>query len=497
MFFNQRHVRSSVSAVVILALATMSQAQQAPPAKTGTAAPVAPAAPATTQPDEAPPLKPEEIEQVVASIALYPDSLLAQVLMASTYPLEVVQADRWAKANKTLKDKALADALNKQSWDASVKSLVNFPQVLTMMSEKLDWTMKLGDAFIADQKSVMDAVQRLRAKAQANGALKSNKEQTVKTQTVPASEGQPATQVIVVESSSPNTIYVPTYNPTVVYGGWPYPSYPPYSYYPPGYVAGTAMLSFGVGVAMGAAWGHAWGGCNWGHGEVDVDIDQNVNFNNNIDRDKAKAESQKRQADRETNRTERQGGREANRTERQGGRQGGANSFQHDPSHRKGVSYRDNATSNQMRGTQSTRQTSQARDSYRGRAEAGRQDISRGGASDFRGSSGAGAVNRAGSSGSSLANRSGSSSSSGNLRSMSGGSGNTGTRSSSFSGVNSGSSARQASSRGQSSRSSSNYSRSSAGSSRSSASSGSRSSGGSRSMGGGSRGGGGRGGGRR
>src|SRR5262249_41519970 len=111
-------------------------------------------------------LKPEEIDQLIAPIALYPDSLLSQVFMASTYPVEVVQADRWAKENKTLKGDALATALEQQTWDPSVKSLVNFPDTLTMMSQKLDWTVKLGDAFLAQQKAVMDAVQKLRAKAQ-------------------------------------------------------------------------------------------------------------------------------------------------------------------------------------------------------------------------------------------------------------------------------------------------------------------------------------------
>src|SRR5215475_7500246 len=123
--------------------------------------------------------KPEEIEQLVAPIALYPDSLVAQILMASTYPLEIVQADRWVKANKTLQGEALTAALEAQNWDPSVKSLVNFPQVLAMMSEKLDLTQKLGDAFLAQQKDVMDAIQRLRAKAQAQGNLKTTKEQNV------------------------------------------------------------------------------------------------------------------------------------------------------------------------------------------------------------------------------------------------------------------------------------------------------------------------------
>ena len=132
----------------------------APPAPTAAAAPASkPAAPAATK------LKPEEFEQAVATIALYPDSVLAQVLMASTYPLEIVQADRWATENKALKGDALTAALEKQTWDPSVKSLVAFPQVLTMMSKQLEWTIKLGDAFIADQAAVMNVVQRLRGKA--------------------------------------------------------------------------------------------------------------------------------------------------------------------------------------------------------------------------------------------------------------------------------------------------------------------------------------------
>ena len=160
--------------------------------------------------------KPEEIEQLVAPIALYPDSLVSQILMAPTYPLEVVQADRWAKANKTLKGEAITTALEAQNWDPSVKSLVNFPQVLAMMSEKLDMTMRLGDAFLAQQKDVLDAVQRLRAKAQAQGNLKTTKEQTVIVE-------QPAAQttVIKIEPANPQVVYVPTYNPTVVYGAWP------------------------------------------------------------------------------------------------------------------------------------------------------------------------------------------------------------------------------------------------------------------------------------
>ena len=164
-----------------------------------------------------PTFKQEELDQMLAPIALYPDSLLTQILMASTYPLEVVQAERWAKQNKDMKGDALAKALEAQPWDPSVKSLVNFPQVLTMMSEKLDWTQKVGDAFLAQQKDVMATVQKLRAKAEAAGNLKTTKEQVVKVEK----------EIIIIEPASPQVIYVPTYNPTVVYGAWPYPAYPP------------------------------------------------------------------------------------------------------------------------------------------------------------------------------------------------------------------------------------------------------------------------------
>lgn len=305
---------------------------------------------------DAPPLTQAELDQLLAPVALYPDSLVSQVLMAATYPLEVVQAERWARANASLKADALTTALEKETWDPSVKSLVNFPQVLAMMSEKLDWTTKLGDAFLAQQKQVMDTVQKLRAKAKAEGNLETTKEQTIIVQ----EEGP--TEVIVIESASPEVIYVPTYNPTVVYGAWPYPAYPPYHYYPPGYVAGAAALSFGLGVACGAAWGYAWGNCNWGHGDVDIDVDRNTFVNNKIDRSRHKAEI---------------GSRNRNV-------QNGRGSWQHDPSHRKGAAYRDGNTAKKFGGP-STADAAKSRDSYRGRADAGRQDLARGDADQFRG----------------------------------------------------------------------------------------------------------------
>jgi len=189
----------------------------------------APVASAQSQPAPAPAsapaqdelLKPGEIDALLSPIALYPDTLLSQVLMASTYPLEVVQASRWAKENKTLKDDALKTAAEKQGWDESVTSLVATPSVLDMMSDKLDWTQKLGDAMLAQQTDVMDGVQRLRAKAEANNKLQTTKQQKV----TKKSEG--SKQVIVIEPTDPQTMYVPYYDPAVVYGAWPYPSYPP------------------------------------------------------------------------------------------------------------------------------------------------------------------------------------------------------------------------------------------------------------------------------
>jgi len=311
--------------------------------------------PALTQDTaEEKPFKQEELDQLLAPLALYPDSLVSQILMASTYPLEVVQATRWVEQNKSLQGDALTSALEQQTWDPSVKSLVNFPQVLQMMNEKLDWTQKLGDAFLAQQQDVMSTIQGLRKKAQAEGNLNTIQEQKVIV--------QEETQTIIIEQANPQVVYVPTYNPTVVYGSWWYPAYPPYYYYPPGYTAGAALFSFGMGVAVGAAWGYAWGGCNWGHGEVDIDIDRNTNINNNIDRS-----------------------RHSNKVS---GGEGGRGSWKHNPEHRKGVSYRDKGTA--QRFDRGTSRDAQSRDAFRGRAETGRQDLARGGADQLRVGSGAG-----------------------------------------------------------------------------------------------------------
>ena len=308
------------------------------------------------QPEATPVFKQEELDQLVAPIALYPDSLVSQILMASTYPLEIVQADRWVKQNKDLKGDALAKALEKQTWDPSVRSLVNFPQVLAMMSEKLDVTQKLGDAFLAQQKDVMATIQKLRAKAQAEGNLKTTKEQKVIVE-----QAAPQTTIIKIEPANPQVVYVPTYNPTVVYGAWPYPAYPPYPYYPPGYVATTAAFSFAAGVAIGSAWGYAWGSPDYNGGNVKVNYNQNVNINNNINRQQY---AQQQPA-------------------------GGQGNWQHNAEHRKGVSYRDQGTAQKFNRA-STNDAIKSREQFRGRGEQGRQDLAgggvgdRGGAGDWR-----------------------------------------------------------------------------------------------------------------
>ena len=212
-------------------------------------------------------LNPEQLEALVAPIALYPDELLANVLAASTYPLEVVQGDRWLKSGKSLKGNALKVEVDKQSWDDSIKALASTPDVLTMMSDKLDWTKELGDAMLAQQPDVMDAIQRLRAKAYDNKKLLTTKEQKISVRI------EESKQVVVIERADPATVYVPYYDPVTVYGTWPYPPYPPYYFgYPPYIGAGmiAAGLAFGAGWAIGR-WGNYWGGgCNWGNRNIYV-----------------------------------------------------------------------------------------------------------------------------------------------------------------------------------------------------------------------------------
>jgi hypothetical protein len=242
----------------------------------------------------------EELDQMLAPIALYPDSLLAQILMASTYPLEVVQADRWTKANRNLSGDQLNDALDQKDWDPSVKALVPFPQVLSMMSERLEWTQKLGDAFLDQQDQVMDTVQRLRARAQAAGNLRDTEQQRVIVE-----EG-----AIEIEPAQPEVVYVPVYDPTVIYGPWWYPAFPPFFFPPPPGLIFVRGFGFWRGVTVGRAWGYAWGQWDWHHHYITVNIDRHININRNIN---------------------------INRTTIQTTR------WRHNAAHRKGVTYRNEA----------------------------------------------------------------------------------------------------------------------------------------------------------
>lgn len=224
-------------------------------------------------------LKKEELDQLLAPIALYSDDLLTNVLIASTYPLDVVQAARWRAepANAKLNGDALTKALESKEWDPSIKSLVQFPNVLKNMSDKLDWTQKLGDAFLAQQSEVMTEIQVLRAKADEAGNLKSNKQQKVVRES-----GSGATPVYIIEPATPETIYVPVYQPTVVYGSWWYPSYPPYYWgYPGASIVNGFWWGAGVAVATGI-WG--WNHCDWHHHDINIDVNKWNQINVNRDK---------------------------------------------------------------------------------------------------------------------------------------------------------------------------------------------------------------------
>jgi hypothetical protein len=307
-----RLLQVPVWAIAALLAGTPGWSQSPAPASTsGTAT----SGPATSQ---------QQLDQLLAPIALYPDALLAQVLMATTYPLEVVLAARWTKANPGVKDKALEDAMQKQAWDPSVKGLTAVPQVLERLSENIDWMHKLGDAFLADQAAVMRTIQALRKKAQDAGNLKSTPEQVVRTET------QESKTVIIIEPAKPEVVYVPTYDPYSIYGPWWY-SYPPYYMYPPGYYYGTGM-AFAAGVFWGAA---IWGGANWGGNNVHIDHHKYNNFNRtNV----------------------------------------GSGNWNHQVDHRRGVAYGDNKVAQQYnRG--GDRAKVQSREQFRARADSGRSQL--------------------------------------------------------------------------------------------------------------------------
>ena len=306
----------------VLALPALAAEEQPPPAGTAPAPKGAPA---------------ERLDQLVAPIALYPDPLLMQILMASTYPLEIVQAERWIKERPKLRGEELDKALEAQTWDASVESLTHFPDVLGRMSKNLDWTSELGDVFLAQQADVLDAIQRMRRKANQAGKLESTKQQQVVVEK----------EIIKIVPADPQIVYVPTYVPQAVYGPPAYPPpYPAMYAYPPGYVATTSLLSFGAGMAVGAA---ISGGCDWGSHQVNVYNNYggggggggNKN-NNNVNIDNSKTFNQANVNKQNVNKQQ----------------------WQHNPEHRRGVSYQNQQVSQRYAGKGS--QGQQTRDQARG-----------------------------------------------------------------------------------------------------------------------------------
>jgi hypothetical protein len=211
----------------------------------------------------------EELTQMIAPIALYPDSLLADILMASTYPIEVVEAERWLRQNGNPKGNELDAALQEKTWDSSVKSLCHFPDVLYSMSDKLDQTTKLGDAFLSQKDDVMDVVQELRSKAEEQGNLKTTEQQKVIVEK----------NVIEIVPANPEVIYVPVYDPLYAYGPWWYPSYPPYYwYYPPGIIVSGGFISFGFGIFLGFGI-YSWCWFDWHHHNIGIDLHRTDRFN--------------------------------------------------------------------------------------------------------------------------------------------------------------------------------------------------------------------------
>ncbi len=273
------------------------------------------------------PFTPEQLDQILAPIALYQDALLSQILMAASYPLEIVEAARWSQANPALKGDAAVNAVQDKTWDVSVKSLVAFPPVLAQMNEHLDWTQKLGDAMIEQQDDVADSIQRLRARAADAGTLKSSPEQTVNIQT------QGSERIIAIEQANPQVVYVPQYNPSWAYGTWPYPASPPV-YYPFGGVLATGFL-WGLGFAAAGA---MFGGWNWGYGGGQSYVNVNASRATNIDRS-------------------------FNRNNI-----GNGNRWQHQVDHRRGVAYRDQATRDRFG---QNRPGADQRQQFRGRTEGG------------------------------------------------------------------------------------------------------------------------------
>ncbi len=346
--------------------------------------------------DQAAPAIPAgQLDSLVAPIALYPDPLLTQVLVASTYPLELIQLQQWLQKNPGLTGDALTTAVQKQDWDASIQAMSVFPDLVKRLTDDIKWTTDLGNAFLAQQSDVMDAVQRMRTKALDAGKLKTNEQMKVETQTVESKT------VVVIQPANPQIVYVPTYNPVVVYGPpvYMYP-YPPIYYPPPSYYAAGMFFAFGVGIAVGAYYHGGWGyNCGWGRNTTII-----VNRNNNYIRHYNNVNINR------VNVNNRPSTLPAN----------GGNTWQHNAQHRGGTPYSNQNVAKQYGGTargdsMSTRQANARQQQASGnRPQTGA--VNQGGAAGNRGGAnpGGNTANRPGSNAGAGANRGGSGNNIGN-----------------------------------------------------------------------------------
>lgn len=344
----------------------------------------------------APTISNDQLDSLVAPVALYPDPLLSQVLVASTYPLEIIQLQQWLQKNPGLKGDALTAAVEKQNWDPSIQAMSIFPDLVKRLSDDIKWTTDLGNAFLAQQSDVMDAVQRMRTKALDAGRLKSNEQMKVETQTVDSKT------VVVIQPANPQVVYVPTYNPVVIYGPPVYP-YPPIYYPPPSYYAAGMFFAFSVGIAVGAYYRGGWGyNCGWGrHTTIIVNRNNNYisHYNrttiNNVNRNNFNNRPSQLPA-------------------------GAGNNWQHNPQHRGGTPYSNQAVAKKYGGTargdsMSTRQANARQQQAAGnRPQTGA--VNQGGAAGNRGGANPSnsAANRPGSNAAAGGNRSGSGNNIGN-----------------------------------------------------------------------------------
>lgn len=275
----------------------------------------------------------EQLQSLVAPVALYPDALLAQTLVAATYPLEIIQLQQWLQKHPDLEGEALTSALEDQPWDPSIKSMAAVPDVVDRLANDIQWTTDLGNAFLAQQADVLDAAQTMRRKAQETGALETNEQMIVEVQVVERDT------IVIVESANPEVIYVPVYDPVVVYPPVVY-AYPPI-YYPP-YPPGAPFIAFSVGVAWGAHYGGSCCGCGWGGNSIYINNSNNFNQINH----------------------------------RGGAGQGGNGNWAHNPEHRGAAPYGDKATANKYGGaargeSPGSRESASARPTTNDRAAGG------------------------------------------------------------------------------------------------------------------------------